>query len=76
MSPFDVEARFSQDNGDKAWVGYKTHWTETCQTDAPRLIVDVQTGLATESDAQRYPSIQAALQTKDLLPEEHSENRT
>lgn len=71
VSPFDVEARFSQDNGDKAWVGYKTHWTETCQTDAPRLIVDVQTGLATESDAQRYPSIQAALQTKDLLPEEH-----
>jgi transposase len=70
-SPFDLEARFSQERGGKAWVGYKVHLSETCAEDAPRLITDVQTVNATENDSQTYPKIQKALAQKGLQAFEH-----
>ena len=41
-SPYDLDAR----NGKKRttfWVGYKVHFTQTCDEDAPQLITHVQT---------------------------------
>jgi transposase len=70
-SPFDLEARFSQERAGKAWLGYKSHLTETCDEAAPRLITDVQTTWATEADNQVCPRIQKALLDKGLKPDEH-----
>lgn len=41
-SPYDLDAR----NGKKratVWLGYKVHFTQTCDEDAPQLITHVQT---------------------------------
>ena len=37
-SPYDIEARYSIKRGTE-WTGYKAHFTETCDMDAPHLIV-------------------------------------
>lgn len=71
QSPFDLETRFSQHTGGKKWLGYKTHFTETCAENAPRIITDVQTGKATDNDSQFTPRIQKALMDKGLKPDEH-----
>jgi transposase len=71
VSPFDLEARFSQESHAKKWLGYKVHLTETCAEDAPRLLTDVQTTAATRADHQQTGLIQAALCAKGLRPEEH-----
>ena len=41
-SPYDPEARYSSKRS-VDWVGYKVHLTETCDRDAPHLIVNVET---------------------------------
>ena len=41
-SPYDPEARFSTKRG-MDWVGYKVHFTETCDEDFPHLITHVET---------------------------------
>jgi transposase len=66
-SPYDEEVRFSKKR-ETSWVGYKVHLTETCDADAPRLITQVETTLATTADGQMTALIHAALQAKDLLP--------
>jgi len=48
-SPYDVEARYSVQHG-CAWVGYKTHATETCDDDTPHVITHVETTPATTPD--------------------------
>jgi len=48
-TPHDPEARYSEKRG-HAWQGYKVHLTETADDDAPRLITDVWTTLATAAD--------------------------
>lgn len=70
-SPFDMEARFSMEHHGKKWLGYKTHFTETCEVDAPRIITDVTTCAATRNDKQVLIPIQAALCEKNLKPDEH-----
>lgn len=48
-SPYDLDAR----NGKKRstfWTGYKVHFTQTCDEDAPQLITHVQTTPAPHSD--------------------------
>lgn len=70
-SPFDSEARFSQEAHGKAWLGYKSHFTETCDENAPRILTHVQSVAATEHDSQACPRIQAALAAKGLAPQEH-----
>src|SRR5262249_4289288 len=47
QSPFDLEAHYSRKR-DKEWVGYKVHFTETCDDDRPHLITHVLTTNATQ----------------------------
>lgn len=53
------------------WVGYKVHLTETCDEDAPRLITQIETTLATTADGEMTAPIHEALKQKDLLPNDH-----
>lgn len=69
-SPYDPDARYSKKR-ETEWVGYKVHLTEACDSDAPHLITDVQTTLATTPDHALTGIIQDQLTTRDLLPEEH-----
>ena len=69
-SPFDVEARYSIKR-ETEWTGYKVHLTETCDSDAPHLIVHVITTAATEQDNEVMADLHEALATKDVLPREH-----
>ena len=48
-SPYDPEARYSTKRGN-SWVGYKVHFTESCDDAAPRLITNVETTPATTPD--------------------------
>ncbi len=68
-SPFDPEARFSVKR-DVFWVGYKVHLTETCQTDGPHLITQVETTPATAADIQAIEPIHQDLARKQILPAE------
>jgi len=68
-SPHDPEARYGK-KGTTQWEGYKVHFTETCEPDAPHLITSVQTTPAPIADGDQTPVIQADLQAKDLLPEQ------
>jgi transposase len=69
-SPYDVEARLSTKR-DTIWTGYKVHLTETCDEDAPHLITDVLTTVATVPDTEAIPYIHEALEKADRLPDEH-----
>jgi transposase len=50
-------------------VGYKVHLTETCEDDAPHLIVHVATTPAPVADGAVTPVIHAALRGSELLPD-------
>jgi transposase len=69
-SPYDTEARYSTKR-DSSWVGYKVHFTETCDTGAPHLIVNVETTPATTPDDNMVAVIHKSLESRDLLPAEH-----
>ena len=69
-SPYDSEARYSIKR-ETEWTGYKAHLTETCDSDAPHLIVNVLTTPATVQDDVVLTPIHAALEHKQLLPSEH-----
>lgn len=69
-SPYDLEARYSS-KGSINWVGYKVHLTETCDDDAPHVITQVLTTLATTPDDAVTATIHQKLATLDLLPIEH-----
>lgn len=70
QSPFDLEARYSRKR-DKEWLGYKVHLTETCDEDAPQLIIQVHTVNATQQDIDAVQPIHEALQEHNLLPHTH-----
>ena len=67
-SPLEVEARYAEKRG-QGWLGYKVHLTETCATDAPRLITQVTTTPATTPDGTALPAIQADLAAHERLPQ-------
>lgn len=69
-SPFDLQARYSIKRQTE-WTGYKVHLTETCERDAPHLIVHVITSAATEQDNEIVAELHQALADKELLPDEH-----
>jgi transposase len=69
-SPYDPDARFRRRSG-RAWTGYIAHLTETCDEDAPRLIVNADTTDASVHEARRTAPIHAALVAKDLAPSQH-----
>lgn len=69
-SPFDVEARYCIKRQTE-WVGYKAHFTETCDADKPSLITQITTTVATVQDCQTTSDIQDRLAVIDLLPADH-----
>src|SRR5579859_682338 len=69
-SPYDPQARWSGKR-DIEWLGYKVHFTETCDEDLPRLITDVETTVATTPDDRVVAKIHADLANKHLLPSQH-----
>lgn len=69
-SPHDPEARLSTKQG-TTWTGYKVHLTETCDADAPHLVTDVQTTIATTPDDVLTGDIHTALAERGLLPRLH-----
>lgn len=69
-SPYDPEAGF----GNKRtlmWTGYKVFLTETCDADKPRIISNVITTVAGESDINQTAKIHDELKAKELLPDIH-----
>lgn len=70
VSPYDTEARFSTKRG-MDWIGYKVHFTETCDEECVHLITHVETTHAAVPDEQVLPHIHETLETRDLLPQTH-----
>lgn len=69
-TPYDEEARYSAKK-ETEWVGYKSHFTETCEVDQVHAILHVETTLAPVPDMATPSTIHAALADKALLPSEH-----
>lgn len=69
-SPYDPEARYSTKRG-SSWVGYKVHFTESCDAESPRLITNVETTPATTPDDNMIEMVHRSLRRRDLLPAEH-----
>ncbi len=69
-TPHDPEVRYSAKRG-KDWEGYKVHLTETADEDQPRIITDVRTTLATESDFEQVPIVQERLVRREIVPAQH-----
>ncbi len=70
VSPYDTEARFSTKRG-MDWIGYKVHFTETCDEERARLITHVETTHAAVPDEQVLPQVHEALAKQELLPGIH-----
>ncbi|WP_037650501.1 transposase, partial [Streptomyces flavidovirens] len=70
VTPHDIQARGSVKR-DTMWDGYKVHLTETCDAQAPNLITNVATTLATVPDSVMSQTIHAGLADRDCLPGEH-----
>jgi transposase len=66
-SPYDPDARYGKKR-ETSWVGYKLHLSETCEPDAPHLIVHVATTPACASDEATLTSIHQGLARRDVLP--------
>jgi transposase len=69
-SPYDTDARYSTKR-DVEWVGYKAHFTETCEPDRPHLIVNVETTPATTPDDNMIDEVHESEKGRGLLPGEH-----
>ena len=69
-SPYDADAHFGNKRA-TTWTGYKVHVTETCDDDAPHLIVHVETTPAPVTDSDMTAPIQQALVDKGLVPATH-----
>ena len=68
--PDDTDAHYSSQRG-TIWTGYKVQVTETCDADAPHLIVHVETTPAPVTDSDLTTPIQQALVDKGLAPATH-----
>jgi hypothetical protein len=53
------------------WIGYKVHFSETCDEELPRLITQVTTTIAPTPDRHALPEAHKILEERDLLPEQH-----
>lgn len=69
-SPYEVDARYRKKRG-TTWIGYMVHFTETCDEDAPRLVVHADTTPGDVHEARRVSIIHEALAVKGLAPSEH-----
>ena len=69
-TPYDSEARRGTKGG-AFWLGYKAHFTETCDDNTPHLVVHVDTTEPAVADLLRVKPIHEALKQKGLLPAKH-----
>jgi transposase len=69
-SPYDLDARYGKKRS-TMWVGYKVHFTQTCEEDLPQLITHVETTHAALPDGKALSRVHAGLADKDLLPDHH-----
>jgi transposase len=69
-SPYDPEAHYGKKR-EVSWLGYKIHFTESCDPELPRLITHVETTPAPVQDVSVTTAIHDALQAKDCLPATH-----
>ncbi len=69
ISPYETDARAGC-KGNKTWLGYRTHLTETCEADLPEVIVQVQTTVAPGSVVEQLQPIQHDLLKQGLQPRE------
>ncbi|MCX4986932.1 IS1182 family transposase [Streptomyces sp. NBC_00572] len=70
VTPHDPQARGSVKR-DIVWNGYKVHFTETCEPDAPNLLTQVITTVAPVPDNRMAKVIHARLAETGRLPAEH-----
>jgi len=70
FSPYDLDASAAKKRS-TYWIGYKAHFTETCDEDLPRLLTQVTTTIAPIPDRQALPEIHEILDERELLPERH-----
>lgn len=70
QSPYDPEARYGKKR-ENGWMGYKAHFSESCDDELPRIITQVETTPATVPDYHLPPIVHANLEKKHLLPEVH-----
>jgi transposase len=69
-SPYDLDARYGKKRT-TMWVGFKVHFSQTCDEDAPQLITHVQTTHAAVNDEKALAKIHAGLAESNLLPDQH-----
>src|SRR4051812_31897607 len=69
-APFDTHAPFRSKAG-MSLTGHMVHPTQTCDEDAPRLVVHTDTTPANVHEAMRTARIHEALAGKGLAPSEH-----
>lgn len=69
-SPHDLDAHYCVKRSTE-WTGYKVHFTETCDTEQPRLITQVETTPATTHDVKVTQSVQDDLVERGLQPDIH-----
>jgi hypothetical protein len=69
-SPYDLDASAGAKRSTH-WLGYKVHFSETCDEELPRLITQVTTTIAPIPDRHALPEAHAVLEQRELLPEQH-----
>ena len=69
-SPYDLDARYGKKRT-TLWVGYKVHFSQTCDEEVPQLITHVETTPAPLPDGEALSAIHTDLAEKELLPEQH-----
>ena len=69
-SPYDPEACYST-RRDIVWIGYKVHFSETCDPGDLHLITHVETTSAVIQDVTSTAEIHDALPATSLLPDIH-----
>ncbi|MEU6511070.1 IS1182 family transposase [Streptomyces sp. NPDC046942] len=74
VTPHDPEARYSQKvtaAGQRDWIGYRDHQTETCGEAGPNVIVQVVTRPAPQQDIDALDDIHKQLTHQGFQPTEH-----
>ncbi len=74
VTPHDPEARYSQKvtaAGQRDWIGYRDHQTETCDGTSPNVIVQVVTRPAPQQDIDALDDIHKQLTRQGFQPLEH-----
>lgn len=69
-SPYDPEAHYAKKRS-TSWVGYKVHFTESCDDDTPHLITHVETTTGPVADGAVVGCIHESLKEQNLLPDIH-----